>query len=181
MIPNMPNPKNTTQRKIKEMIARLRNKNRSISETSIYAILEDFFPFMSDEDMYFADKILRIPYGNGSGDETFIIGGLRLCKTGTWSYERYQDLGDVSYTRCRATQFSQWDNSHRDSSLLAAAIKIVNPNYSDGGDTPQTTAVYSVACCVNDGVEQCRKEISVTMAGDEYSKVVYVPLEPSGI
>ena len=74
----MPDPKNTTQRKIKEMIARLRNQNGSISETSIYAILEDFFPFMSDEDMYFADKILRMPYGNGPGDGTFIIVVLRL-------------------------------------------------------------------------------------------------------
>lgn len=176
----MPDPKNTTQRKIKEMIARLRNQNGSISETSIYAILEDFFPFMSDEDMYFADKILRMPYGNGPGDGTFIIGGLRLCKTGSGSYGQYQDLGDVSYTRCRATQFSEWDNSYKGESMLAAAIKLVNPNYSENGDTLQTTAVYSVACCVNDGAEQCRKEISVTMAGDEYSKVVYVPLETVG-
>ena len=173
---NMPDPKNTTQRKIKEMIARLGNRD----ETSIYAILEDFFPFMSDEDMYFADKILRIPYSKDSGDGTFVIGGLRLYKVESSIYEQYQDLGDISYTRCRATQFSEWDNSYKGKSLLVAAIKLFNPNYSESGDAAEKTAGYSVACCVNDGAEQCRKEIGVTMAGDEYSKVVYVPLETIG-
>ena len=177
MIPSVSEPANRIQREIKEMISRLTKPGISCQSGVIYKILEDFFPFMSDEDMYFVDKTLKMQGGEAVHGGNLLVNGIRMCTVDAKWYDQHQDLGDVSYTKSRAMQFSEWDNSYKGESLVVAAIKFMNPNYNEDGDVPQTTVGFSVACCVNDGQLQCRKEFSVVMGGDEYSKVVYVPLD----
>ena len=180
MIPSVPEPANRIQRKIKEMISLLAKSGGASKSSGIYKILEDFFPFMSDEDMYFVDKILKVQGGESARVGTFPVVGIRLGVV----YDKWDDLnldlGEMSYTRCRSTQFSEWDNSYKGRALVLAAIKFLNPNYIECGDTVISTAKYNVACCVNDGQLQCRKEFCVTIGSDEYSKVVYIPLDTIG-
>lgn len=155
-------------------------RNYYIPESSMYTILEDLYPFMSDEDMYFVDKVLHIVRRDGINAGTLNVDPLRFYRTDAAKYKKYKHLGYPSYAMCRAAQFSPSNNPFNDKSLLVTAIKFVNPNYSEfaqEGKNP-VTVEYDVACCVNDGEPlPFSGKFSVTMAANEFSKVVYVPLE----
>ena len=133
MIPSVPEPANHIQRKIKEMISLLAKSGGTSQSSGIYKILEDFFPFMSDEDMYFVDKILKVQGGESARVGTFPVVGIRLGVVYDKRDDLNLDFGEMSYTRCRSTQFSEWDNSYKGRSLVLAAIKLLNPNYIECG------------------------------------------------
>ena len=107
MIPSVSEPANRIQRKIKEMISRLTKPGVSCQSGVIYKILEDFFPFMSDEDMYFVDKTLKMQGGEAVHGGNLLVNGIRMCTVDAKWYDQHQDLGDVSYTKSRAMRLQQ--------------------------------------------------------------------------
>ena len=97
-------PASLAQLRMKELIDTLRNYGISSSE-DIYRTLEELYPYMPDTDMFYIDRLLNAAHFGRCFIGGCIINEVRVGAADAELYNDYKSLGDLSFTRCRRTQF----------------------------------------------------------------------------
>lgn len=164
-------PVNPTQLRIKELTDTFRNYGITSPE-EIYHTLEDLYPFMRDEDMFYTDKLLNVAHFGRCIIGGCIINEVRVGAADAELFNDYKSLGDLSFARCRRTQFSKDDMFTPFNSLMVVAVKITNPGYGTSGKKVKFMVEVSTdGEGTNCSVQECEFEIT---AG-EYTSVLYIP------
>lgn len=164
-------PKGLVQYKITEIVGNL--KNKGLEPVEIYGIIENLFPFLSDDDMYYLDNLLHIAHLGDKIAGQVVFNDIRIALGNAEGYRLCGDWGNVTYTMARRTQISEYYKYSDGLSLLMAAVKVVNPAYG----IQDVAADLKVALFVGEEKSiMYEKECNVVLSAEEYTKVVYFPL-----
>lgn len=164
-------PAGLAQLRMKELIDTLRNYGISSSE-DIYRTLEELYPYMPDTDMFYIDRLLNAAHFGRCFIGGCIINEVRVGAADAELYNDHKSLGDLSFTRCRRTQFSNDDMLTPLKSLMVVAVKIANPGYGTSDNKGKLIIEVSAD---GDGSHCSMKECDFEITADEYTSVLYIP------